>query len=59
VAAQVQKMLGPLPVHRLGALAAPVSSNPVLEALCIPDAKRVATETEQFVKNVQRKRSEP
>jgi pyruvate/2-oxoglutarate/acetoin dehydrogenase E1 component len=59
VAAQVQKMLGPLPVHRLGALAAPVSSNPVLEALCIPDAKRVAAETEQFVKNVQRKRSEP
>jgi pyruvate/2-oxoglutarate/acetoin dehydrogenase E1 component len=28
-------------VARLGALAAPVSSNPVLEAACLPDAERV------------------
>jgi pyruvate/2-oxoglutarate/acetoin dehydrogenase E1 component len=46
VAAQVQRALGPLKVHRIGALAAPVSSNPVLERACIPDAARVAAEVE-------------
>jgi pyruvate dehydrogenase E1 component beta subunit len=54
VCAQVQGVLGPLPVHRVGALAAPVSSNPVLEAACIPDAKRVAAETQDFVRRNKR-----
>jgi len=43
VAAQVQQRLGPIPVARVGALAAPVSSNPVLEAACLPDAPRVVS----------------
>ncbi len=42
VIARVQERLGPFPAARVGALAAPVSSNPVLEAACIPDAPRVA-----------------
>ena len=41
VAARVQERLGPTPTARVGALPAPVSSNPVLEAACIPDAKKV------------------
>ena len=42
VIARVQERLGPLPARRVGALPAPVSSNPVFEAACIPDAARVA-----------------
>ena len=42
VIAMLQERLGPFPAARVGALAAPVSSNPVLEAACIPDAARVA-----------------
>lgn len=46
VASRVREAMGPdgrgLPTARLGALAAPVSSNPVLEAACLPDAARVA-----------------
>jgi len=49
VAARVQALLGPWPVHRIGAAAAPVSSSPVLEQACIPDAARVAAETRRFV----------
>ena len=41
VAAQVYETLGSRPWARVGALRAPVSSNPVLEAACLPDAKRV------------------
>jgi len=41
VAARVQERLGPLQVERVGALPAPVSSNPVLEAACVPNADRV------------------
>jgi pyruvate dehydrogenase E1 component beta subunit len=41
VAARVQEGLGPVRVLRIGALPAPVSSNRVLEAACIPDASRV------------------
>lgn len=41
VACRVQDALGPIRVARVGALAAPVSSNPVLEAACVPDAGRV------------------
>jgi pyruvate/2-oxoglutarate/acetoin dehydrogenase E1 component len=42
VIARVQERLGPFPSQRVGALAAPVSSNPVLEAACVPDPPRVA-----------------
>lgn len=42
VIARVQERLGPLAARRVGALPAPVSSNPVLEAACIPDAARIA-----------------
>ncbi|WP_413988983.1 alpha-ketoacid dehydrogenase subunit beta [Labrys okinawensis] len=41
VAARVTERIGYHPSARLGALPAPVSSNPVLEAACIPDAARV------------------
>ncbi len=43
VAARVQERLGPIPVCRVGAVAAPVSSSPVLEAACLPDAARVVS----------------
>jgi pyruvate/2-oxoglutarate/acetoin dehydrogenase E1 component len=42
VAFRVREELGELRVARVGARAAPVSSNPVLEAACLPDAVRVA-----------------
>lgn len=42
VAFRVQEAIGPVRVARVGALAAPVSSNRVLEAACVPDAARVA-----------------
>ena len=42
VAAQIYERRGPCPWTRVGALRAPVSSNPVLEAACLPDAARVA-----------------
>jgi pyruvate/2-oxoglutarate/acetoin dehydrogenase E1 component len=42
VAFRVQEMLGPVPTARVGALAAPVSSNPVLEAAVVPDPARLA-----------------
>ncbi len=41
LAYRVQEKLGPLQVARVGALPAPVSSNPVLEAACVPDVERV------------------
>lgn len=41
IAMRVQERLGPLPVARVGALPAPVSSNPVLEAYVLPDVNRV------------------
>ncbi|GBQ35469.1 2-oxoglutarate dehydrogenase [Gluconacetobacter azotocaptans] len=42
VATRTFERTGPKPWMRIGALPAPVSSNPVLEAACIPDAPRVA-----------------
>jgi pyruvate dehydrogenase E1 component beta subunit len=42
IAYRVQAKLGPVNVLRLGAVAAPLSSNPVLEAASLPDAARVA-----------------
>jgi len=42
VAFRVREVVGEIRVARVGALAAPVSSNPVLETACLPDAERVA-----------------
>ncbi len=41
VAVRLCERLGTFPFKRVGALPAPVSSNPVLEAACIPDTERV------------------
>ena len=41
VAFRVQRMVGAIRVARVGAMPAPVSSNPVLEAAVVPDAARV------------------
>jgi pyruvate/2-oxoglutarate/acetoin dehydrogenase E1 component len=41
VAFRVQEAVGGVRVARVGALPAPVSSNPVLEAACVPDAGRL------------------
>jgi pyruvate/2-oxoglutarate/acetoin dehydrogenase E1 component len=43
VAARVTECIGYHPTARVGALSAPVSSNPILEAACVPDAARVTT----------------
>jgi pyruvate dehydrogenase E1 component beta subunit len=42
VAAQLFEKMGARPWARVGALRAPISSNPVLEPACLPDAARVA-----------------
>jgi pyruvate/2-oxoglutarate/acetoin dehydrogenase E1 component len=49
IAAQVRERLGEAPSLRLGALAAPVSSNPALEAACVPDAARVSRSILDFL----------
>jgi pyruvate/2-oxoglutarate/acetoin dehydrogenase E1 component len=41
VAARLFETMAPVPSARIGALPAPVSSNPVLEAACVPNAARV------------------
>jgi pyruvate dehydrogenase E1 component beta subunit len=41
IAMRVFERIGPRPSARVGALPAPVSSNPVLERACIPDPERV------------------
>ena len=41
IAFQVREQAGAVRTARVGALPAPVSSNPVLEAACLPDAGRV------------------
>jgi acetoin:2,6-dichlorophenolindophenol oxidoreductase subunit beta len=41
VAARLFETMAPRPWARVGALRAPVSSNPVLEAACVPDASRL------------------
>jgi pyruvate dehydrogenase E1 component beta subunit len=43
ITTRLQEKLGPLKAIRIGALAAPVSSNPVLEAACLPNAARVCS----------------
>jgi pyruvate/2-oxoglutarate/acetoin dehydrogenase E1 component len=49
VAFRVREQLGDIRVARVGALAAPVSSNPVLEAACLPDADSVAKAIRQLL----------
>lgn len=49
VAFGVQQRLGAVRVDRIGALPAPVSSNPVLEAACVPDAERVVAAARKLV----------
>jgi pyruvate/2-oxoglutarate/acetoin dehydrogenase E1 component len=49
IAMRVFEQLGPVKVLRIGALAAPVSSNPVLEAACLPDAGRVCDSVSRFI----------
>jgi len=51
VAWQVRERLGAVPATRIGARPAPVSSNPVLEAACLPDAARVAAAITQLLAN--------
>ncbi len=49
VIARVQERLGPFAARRVGALPAPVSSNPILEAACVPDAGRVAAAAAELI----------
>jgi acetoin:2,6-dichlorophenolindophenol oxidoreductase subunit beta len=49
VAFRVREALGTARIARVGALAAPVSSNPVLEALCLPDAPTVAAAVQRLL----------
>lgn len=49
VAAQIYESLGARPWARVGALRAPVSSNPVLEPACLPDASRVVQAVHQLL----------
>ena len=51
VIARVQETLGPISAVRVGALPAPVSSNPVLEHACLPDASRVVTAAQKLLKS--------
>jgi pyruvate/2-oxoglutarate/acetoin dehydrogenase E1 component len=49
VAARVRERLGDAPCLRIGALPAPISSNTVLEAACIPDVARVSRRIMDFL----------
>jgi pyruvate dehydrogenase E1 component beta subunit len=49
VALRVFEALGPVRWARIGPLPAPVSSNPVLESACIPDAARVMTAARRLI----------
>jgi pyruvate dehydrogenase E1 component beta subunit len=49
VVAQIQEKLGPCRWARVGALRAPISSNPVLEAACLPNAARVVQAVHQLL----------
>ena len=49
VASQVFEAIGYRPWTRVGALRAPVSSNPVLEAACVPNAARVEEAVRQLL----------
>lgn len=49
VNARVQEQLGPVHWKRLGALPAPVSSNPVFEAACLPNAVTIIQAVQNLV----------
>ncbi len=49
VAFRVREEMDGIRVARVGALAAPVSSNPILEAACLPDAGSVARAVRQLL----------
>ena len=49
VAQRVRERIGDFKSARIGALAAPVSSNPVLEAACLPDAERVTASVRRLL----------
>lgn len=51
---RVGELLGPTPAVRVGALPAPISSNPVLEAACLPNADRVVAAIEKLLRPVRR-----
>jgi len=51
IAAQVQTRLSGVALARVGALPAPVSSNPVLEAACIPNSVSVAAAVRSLLQN--------
>jgi len=51
VIARVHERLGLIPAARVGALPAPISSNPVLEPACLPDASRVVVAARNLLKN--------
>ncbi|MDE8349751.1 MAG: transketolase C-terminal domain-containing protein [Acidocella sp.] len=59
VAARVQQLLGPVRVHRVGALPVPISSNPVLEAACIPSVHRLVDEVKFFMNIARPERPDP
>ena len=44
----VQARLGPVACARLGARRAPISSNPVLEAYCVPSAELIAAKVQEL-----------
>lgn len=50
IAFQVRERAPAIKVARVGALAAPVSSNPVLEAACLPDAPRLTAAIRRLLK---------
>lgn len=50
VAARLYESIGIRPWARIGALPAPVSSNPVFESACIPDAARVIDAVHRLLK---------
>jgi acetoin:2,6-dichlorophenolindophenol oxidoreductase subunit beta len=49
VIGRIHELLGPIPSARIGALPAPVSSNRVLEAACLPDAQRVSNAAQMLL----------
>jgi pyruvate/2-oxoglutarate/acetoin dehydrogenase E1 component len=49
VAVRMFEMIGPQRWARVGTLPAPVSSNPVLEAACVPDAQRVTKAVQKLL----------
>jgi pyruvate/2-oxoglutarate/acetoin dehydrogenase E1 component len=51
VAFRVRERVGQLRVARVGALPAPVSSNPVFEAACLPDVESVARSIRRLLKS--------